>query len=104
MTTWSSTRSPSGTVSRRNVNPLLAPRVVVLTVSAATSRSTEFVVVKVPLLLVELLPDICDTASRGILGSIPLYSMIRISGKAAAEPKVTVTALAPAFAELIFAA
>ena len=87
--------SPSGLVSIRWVKPLPAPVVIVETMLAPTSRSVAFLVVTVPLLLAALLPSAPTATSSALTGSIPLYSIIRMSGQMAALLKVTVTALAP---------
>jgi hypothetical protein len=64
-------------------------------VLAPTKRSAAFLVVTLPLLLVELLPAAATTTSTGLVGSIPLYSRIRMSGYVADPLNVTVTAFEP---------
>ncbi len=80
MTNWSSTRSWSGLVRIRGMYPVPDPLAEVYTVSAPTNRSLELVVVTVPLLLIALFPVAPATTSTGLRGSIPLYSMTRMSG------------------------
>jgi hypothetical protein len=62
------------------------------------------VVVTAPLLLVALLPCAPTATSSGFTVSRPLYSAIRISGKAAAALKITVTVFTPAAAAEMFLA
>ena len=50
------------------------------TMLAPTNRSVALVVVTEPLLLVALFPLAPTATSRGLTGSIPLYSKIRMSG------------------------
>jgi uncharacterized membrane protein len=64
-------------------------------VLAPTKRSAALLVVTVPLLVVELLPEAAATTSTGLVGSIPLYSRIRMSGYVAAPLNVIVTAFEP---------
>src|SRR5882672_1057073 len=96
--------SPSGVVITRLVYPLPGPVVIVWTTFAPTRRSFALVVVTAPLLLVALLPCAPTATSSGLIGSSPLYSAIRMSGKFAAGANVTVTEFAPAGAAAIFLA
>ena len=59
-------------------------------------------VVSAPLLLDALVPCAPIDPSTGVTGSIPAYSAIRISGKAAPALNVTVTLFAPAAAAAMF--
>jgi hypothetical protein len=59
-------------------------------------------VVTEPLLLVAVVPCAPADTSNGLAGSNPLYSAIRMSGKAAAALNVTVTVFAPAAADTMF--
>ncbi len=104
MTTRSSAMSPSGFVSNRWVNPLPGPEVFVRTMLAPIKRSIALLVIIAPLLLAALFPVAPAPTSRGLTGSIPLYSKILMSAKAAAALKLKVTVLAPArAAEMFFA-
>ncbi len=58
--------------------------------------------VTAPLLLAVLFPTAAAVTSSGLLASSPLYSRIRISGKAAEPLNFTVTEFAPAAAATIF--
>jgi hypothetical protein len=98
----SSAISPSGTVSKRDVKPVPAPLVEVLTILAPKIRSFAFVVVAEPLLLLALLPELPAVTSTGLFRSTPLYSSMRMSGKAAARENVTTTLFDPAPAATIF--
>jgi hypothetical protein len=64
-------------------------------VSAPKISSLVAVVVAGPLLALLLLPTAAAVTSKGLTVSKPAYSNIRMSGKAAAWLKVTVTALLP---------
>jgi len=86
------------------VYPLPGPVVVVWTRFAPISRSFALVVVTAPLVLTAVLPCAPTDTSSGLTVSRPLYSAMRMSGKAAAMPKVTVTVLAPAAAAEMFLA
>jgi|ERR1035438_3321060 hypothetical protein len=94
--------SPSGVVISRPVKPLPAPVVLVWTRFAPKIRSVELVVVAEPLLLLALLPELAAVTSTGLLGSAPLYSIMRMSGFVAALAKVTVTLFVPAAADAMF--
>jgi hypothetical protein len=92
VTTLSSAISPSGAVITRDVKPLPAAVVVVATMSAPKTKSLARVVVAEPLfadVLLPLAPAVTSTAFT------PLYSKIRMSGKAAAWLNVTVTVFDP---------
>src|ERR1035438_10776639 len=73
--------SPSGVVISRPVKPLPAPVVLVWTRFAPKIRSVELVVVAEPLLLLALLPELAAVTSTGLLGSAPLYSIMRMSDR-----------------------
>src|SRR5712664_1962150 len=90
--------SPLGAVITRLVHPAPAPVVQVATVLAARSRSDALVVTAGGVLLVAVLPVAEAVTSTGLAGSSPAYSRMRMSAKAAATEKVTVTVLAPAAA------
>ena len=94
MRSW--TMSPSGLVIIREVKPAPASVVEVATSLAATRRTLETVVVSVPVLDVVLEPVAPVAACKGLTASRPRYSRMRISGKAAAVEKRTVTVLSPA--------
>ena len=79
-TTRSSATSPSGFVITRLVHPLPAPVVQVATVLAATSKSDAFVVATAGVVLVALFPVAEAVTSTGLIGSIPPYSRMRMSG------------------------
>src|SRR5215467_6322522 len=96
--------SPSGLVITRLVKDAPGALVAVRTVLAPTRRSFALVVVMLPLLLEVLLPEVPTTTSRGLVGAIPRYSAIRMSGKAAAGENVTVTVLLLAEAAAMLAA
>src|ERR1700722_17393751 len=96
--------SPSGEVNILCVKPAPGPVVWFETISAPNSRSVGLVVVAEPLLAVALLPLAAAVTSTGLLGSAPLYSVMRMSGNAAAAEKVTVTVFAPAAAAAMFLA
>ena len=88
----------------RLVNPAPGALVRVPTVLAAKSRSLALVVVTAAVLLLALLPVPVAVTSTGAVTSAPLYSRMRISGKAAGPLKVTVTVLPPAGAAAMFLA
>src|ERR1700693_5571557 len=96
--------SPSGLVIKRWMKPLPGPLVLVQTTLAPTRRSLAFLVSTAPLLVAALLPVAAALTSRGVEGSRPLYSRIRISGEATAALKLKVTELAPAVAAAMFLA
>jgi hypothetical protein len=75
----SSARSPSGEVTKRSVHPLAGPWVSVEIMLPETRRSPGTVVVRLPLLLVALLPIAPATASSTPLCATPLYSRMRMS-------------------------
>ncbi len=84
------------------VYPVPGPLVNDCTRFAPTNRSFAFVVVTGPLLPVVLFPCAPMETSRVFTVSSPLYSAMRMSGKAAAGVNVTVTALAVAAAAVMF--
>ena len=96
VTTLSSKMSPSGVVMRRLVKPVPAPIVDVNTSFAPTIRSLALVVVTAPLLLLLLVPVAPMATSSGLVVSMPLYSAVRMSGKAAPPLKLTVIEFVPA--------
>src|SRR5260370_22168064 len=96
--------SPSGLVITRLVKPGPASLVMVATVLAPTRRSVALAVTTDPLLLLALSPAAAALVSTGFTESMPLYSRMRTSGKAAAGEKLTVTGLPPAAAPAIFLA
>jgi len=67
------------------VYPLPGPVVVVWTRFAPISRSFALVVVTAPLVLTAVLPCAPTDTSSGLTVSRPLYSAMRMSGKAAAN-------------------
>jgi len=75
---------------------------VICTRFAPIKRSLALAVVTEPLLLVAVVPCAPIETSRGFRVSNPLYSAIRMSGKAAAPLNVTVTVFAPAAADTMF--
>ncbi len=96
--------SASGEVSSRLVKLAPGPVVPVATMLAPKIRSAAVVVVAAPLLLDVLLPAAAAVTSTGFAVSAPLYSRMRMSGKAAAGENVTVTIFAPAAAAAMFLA
>jgi len=74
------------------------PELEVCTVLAPTNRAVGLVVVIEPLLLIAPLPVALAVTSKGLTGSMPLYSKTRMSGKLAGELKVTVRILEAALA------
>src|SRR3954467_15297331 len=83
--------SPSGTVMTRDVKDAPGPLVSDDTMFAPTIRSVGFVVVTAALALKALLPCPTATTSTGLIGAMPLYSAILISGNGTAALKVTLT-------------
>jgi len=92
VTILSSTMSPSGTVSIREMYPAPGPLVTDWTMFAATKRSEPLVVVSDPL------PVAATETSTGLPGARPRYSRMRMSAYCAEPLKVTVTLFSPAFA------
>jgi hypothetical protein len=92
VTILSSAKSLSGEVMMREVKPVPAAAVWVLTKSAPKISSLALVVVAAPLLAAALFPVAPAVTSRVVT---PLYSRIRISGNVAAWLNVTVTVLLP---------
>ena len=75
----SSAISPSGEVTKRSVHPLAGPWVSVETMFPETRRSPGAVVVRLPLLLVALLPVAPAVPSSTPVWATPLYSRTRMS-------------------------
>src|SRR5689334_13258265 len=96
--------SPSGLVIMRLVKPEPARVVAPPTTLAATNRTFGTVVVNEPLLVVLPEPLAPTPPTSGLAASSPLYSMMRISGYAAATLKRTVTMLLFAPAATMFGA
>src|SRR5262245_50606007 len=96
--------SESGLVMMREVNDAPGPVVLFWTILAPTISALALVVVAAPLSLDALLPLAPMTTSTGFTGSMPRYSAIRMSAKAAAGAKVTVTVLPAAGAAAMLAA
>src|SRR5690349_17966292 len=96
--------SPSGDVMTRLVNPEPAAVVVVATTFAPMIRSFALVVVTAVVALVALLPVAPATTSTGLIGAMPVYSAIRMSGYGWAALNVTVTEFAFASAGAMLAA
>jgi hypothetical protein len=88
--------SPSILVIIRLVNPDPAAFVEVVTILPATNTSEALVVVKVPEELDVPFPLAATATSKGLNGSKPLYSRMRISGKAVDPLNVTLTVFDPA--------
>jgi len=84
------------------VNPVPDADVTVETMFAAKRRSFAFFVVTAVVALVALVPDPLEVTSTGDVGLTPLYSRMRMSGKAVAPLNVTVTVFAPALAGTMF--
>src|SRR5262245_15935527 len=95
--------SPSGDVITRLVNEAPAAEVNDVTMLAPTIRSVGLDVVTGPATLDVPLPVAAATTSTGLIGTMPLYSAMRMSGYGTAASNVTVTEFPFAAAGRIFA-
>jgi hypothetical protein len=95
--------SPSGEVITREVNPVPAAVVVLVTVLAPKIRSLALPVVAAPLSLVVPVPEAPAVTSTGEVVSMPPYSKIRMSGNCAAWLKFTITVFPPTAAATFLA-